>query len=443
MLYSRRIDTPLGPLLAVASEAGVAALRFIVVPEAEAAETHARLAVAHDLGASVTEGAHPLHRRLERQLSAYARRQRKAFSLELDLRGTPFQRRVWEALRHIPYGETLTYGQVAAQVGRPKAVRAVANACGANPVPILVPCHRVIAADGIGGYSGGVDKKRRLLAIERGSGANLPLFEVAAHRAHDARSDRRQASARAHLPARLQAWLAHKSDGVPLPGDAAMEPETWIHEVLEVLEAPALAALSEHLATHPAAAERPVLRDLASDLLRATRIAYGESWPSPSALDAMLRAAIALGPPWLEVLSGALIGRARLPKPVRETLEAFYRELMEGDLVAPPYIRERAVDLWSRLQAGSWSATVADDPSAVLADAGLYREAALAAEEALAAGRGERDRLLLRLVDLYEHLGDLASARERLVSLLLERSASSRDPALSRRLRDLEDRLRG
>ena len=81
--------------------------------------------------------------------------------------GSAFQRRVWEVLRTIPRGKTLTYTEVAIAIGRPKAVRAVGGACGANPVPVLVPCHRVLAAHGgLGGFSGGLDLKRTLLARE-------------------------------------------------------------------------------------------------------------------------------------------------------------------------------------------------------------------------------------------------------------------------------------
>lgn len=81
---------------------------------------------------------------------------------------TPFQRAVWEALLRIPVGETRTYGQLAAAIGRPKAARAVGQACGANPIPVLIPCHRVVAGSGgLGGFSGGLEWKRRLLAVER------------------------------------------------------------------------------------------------------------------------------------------------------------------------------------------------------------------------------------------------------------------------------------
>ncbi len=101
------------------------------------------------------------------QLDEYFAGERKAFDLPLELVGTDFQRAVWLALAAIPYGETISYRELAALVGRPRAVRAVGQANGANPVPIVLPCHRVIAADGtIGGYGGGVDLKRRLLALE-------------------------------------------------------------------------------------------------------------------------------------------------------------------------------------------------------------------------------------------------------------------------------------
>ena len=84
----------------------------------------------------------------------------------LDLHGTPFQLAVWKEMLRIPAGETLSYGEVARNIGRPKAFRAVAQACGANPVPVVVPCHRVVASDGLGGYTGGIEKKIALLRAE-------------------------------------------------------------------------------------------------------------------------------------------------------------------------------------------------------------------------------------------------------------------------------------
>jgi len=91
------------------------------------------------------------------------------------MRGTPFQLQVWAALEHIPFGETISYGELARRVGAPGAARAVGLANGRNPVPIVVPCHRVIGADGtLTGYGGGLDRKRWLLAHESGR-AELPL----------------------------------------------------------------------------------------------------------------------------------------------------------------------------------------------------------------------------------------------------------------------------
>jgi methylated-DNA-[protein]-cysteine S-methyltransferase len=101
------------------------------------------------------------------QLEAYFAGGLQDFTLELRLAGTRFQRRVWEELRRIPYGETRTYGQLADALGRPTASRAVGLANGRNPVGIIVPCHRVVGADGsLTGYGGGLDRKRRLLDFE-------------------------------------------------------------------------------------------------------------------------------------------------------------------------------------------------------------------------------------------------------------------------------------
>lgn len=102
------------------------------------------------------------------QLCEFASGERQLFELPLDISiGTPFQRQVWQALQQIGCGQTISYAQLAQQIGKPTAHRAVANANGRNPISILIPCHRVIASDGsIGGYTGGVDKKQLLLEIE-------------------------------------------------------------------------------------------------------------------------------------------------------------------------------------------------------------------------------------------------------------------------------------
>jgi methylated-DNA-[protein]-cysteine S-methyltransferase len=101
------------------------------------------------------------------QLTEYFAGTRRDFDLPLAPRGTPFQLRVWQALRAIPFGAVRTYGDVARDIGQPLAMRAVGQANGRNPLPIVIPCHRVIAGDGtIGGYSGGLHVKHRLLALE-------------------------------------------------------------------------------------------------------------------------------------------------------------------------------------------------------------------------------------------------------------------------------------
>jgi O-6-methylguanine DNA methyltransferase len=106
-----------------------------------------------------------------RQLDEYFSGRRREFDLPLDLAGTEFQQRVWKSVSGIPYGQTRSYAQIATSIGSPKAVRAVGAANGANPVVIIVPCHRVIASGGgLGGYGGGLELKRRLLALETGPG---------------------------------------------------------------------------------------------------------------------------------------------------------------------------------------------------------------------------------------------------------------------------------
>jgi len=100
------------------------------------------------------------------QLEEYARGDRRRFDLALDLRGTEFQLEVWRALQEIPYGVTRTYGQLAERIGNSEASRAVGAANGANPVAIVVPCHRVVATGGLGGYGGGLELKRKLLEVE-------------------------------------------------------------------------------------------------------------------------------------------------------------------------------------------------------------------------------------------------------------------------------------
>ena len=110
----------------------------------------------------------PLLLQAQRELEEYFAGRRSSFSVPLSMHGTPFQLRVWRALTEIPYGETLSYGALARRIGNPKACRAVGMANHVNPLPVFVPCHRVVGANGgLTGYAGGLDIKRFLLELER------------------------------------------------------------------------------------------------------------------------------------------------------------------------------------------------------------------------------------------------------------------------------------
>lgn len=140
------IETPIGPLSLQADESAVSAMRF---------------------GAGSAQDASPLLDAAEAQLREYFAGARRTFDLPLAPHGTAFQQRVWTALRAIPYGETRTYGELAAAIGSPNASRAVGMANHRNPIPIIIPCHRVIGANGtLTGYAGGLEVKRKLLALE-------------------------------------------------------------------------------------------------------------------------------------------------------------------------------------------------------------------------------------------------------------------------------------
>jgi methylated-DNA-[protein]-cysteine S-methyltransferase len=152
------LPSPFGPLTIFAEEGALVALEWGRAPEAAAGET-------------------PLLRAARRQLDAYFDGALRDFDLPLRAAGTTFQQRVWSRLRAIPYGRTETYGALALELGT--SARALARACGANPLPVIVPCHRVIAARGaLGGYSGGegVVTKRALLRLEGTLGWEAALF---------------------------------------------------------------------------------------------------------------------------------------------------------------------------------------------------------------------------------------------------------------------------
>lgn len=118
------------------------------------------------LAGSSGHGAPPVLKDAATQLEEYFARERTEFDIPMELDGTSFQKQVWAELSRIPYGTTISYGELARRVGRPKGPRAVGQANGRNPVPIIVPCHRVVASNGLGGYGGGLPMKRALLAVE-------------------------------------------------------------------------------------------------------------------------------------------------------------------------------------------------------------------------------------------------------------------------------------
>lgn len=145
------VPSPLGPLMLVSDGTALTAVRF----DGESG--------AGD--ATTTED--PVLTAAREQLEAFLSGERREFDVPLRPAGTPFQQEVWTALREIPYGETMGYGELAARLGRPAAARAVGLANGRNPLPVIVPCHRVIGASGaLTGYGGGLERKRFLLGLE-------------------------------------------------------------------------------------------------------------------------------------------------------------------------------------------------------------------------------------------------------------------------------------
>lgn len=146
-----KIHTMIGKLTLVADEESVKEIRF-----------------GWEIKGGEKEENHPLLQWTRRELEEYFQGKRKEFSVPLKPDGTEFQKKVWKALTEIPYGETRTYGEVAAAVGNDKASRAVGMANHCNPIPVIIPCHRVIGKNGkLTGYAGGLEKKTALLDLER------------------------------------------------------------------------------------------------------------------------------------------------------------------------------------------------------------------------------------------------------------------------------------
>ncbi len=152
----KTITTPVGRLKLVGSDRGLAAVLW-----ENDDPSRVRLQAMQE------DRRHPLLLQAQRQLEEYFAGKRRKFTLKVDPAGTPFQNQVWQALTTIPFGETRSYGQIAAQIGRARAVRAVGAANGRNPLSIIVPCHRVVGANGaLTGFAGGLSVKAQLLKLE-------------------------------------------------------------------------------------------------------------------------------------------------------------------------------------------------------------------------------------------------------------------------------------
>lgn len=173
------VETPIGMLLAGTIEGGVCLLQFTDADgtsgEAEPGHMKAHVeTIERKMGGRAAFERTDVADELSDQLASYFEGNRRSFHVPLHLQGTPFQKRVWQALTEIPYGEVRSYGRQARAVGNVDAVRAVARANGDNPIAIVVPCHRVIGSNGsLTGYAGGLWRKKYLLELERGRQGDL------------------------------------------------------------------------------------------------------------------------------------------------------------------------------------------------------------------------------------------------------------------------------
>jgi methylated-DNA-[protein]-cysteine S-methyltransferase len=157
MIHYCHFESPIGKIMVAGEKAGLKRIGF-------PAEKGKR-----DPDPAWEEGKEDLKEAVQ-QLEAYFSGKLKAFRLKLAPEGTPFQLSVWQALQDIPYGQTVSYGELARRIGKPKASRAVGAACARNPLPIVIPCHRVIGSTGgLTGFGGGLDVKKALLELERGN----------------------------------------------------------------------------------------------------------------------------------------------------------------------------------------------------------------------------------------------------------------------------------
>jgi len=155
------IETPIGALHAVVDEEG----KLVELHFDKQSAAHVKQSAVGSRRSAVETSTSTWP--VVKQLSEYFSGKRTVFELDLSPRGTPFQLAVWNALLEIPYGDTISYAELARRIGKPSAVRAVGAANGANPIPVIIPCHRVIGSNGtLTGYGGGIERKQWLLALE-------------------------------------------------------------------------------------------------------------------------------------------------------------------------------------------------------------------------------------------------------------------------------------
>ena len=160
-LFLHSFDTKIGAVRTAATEKGLALISLPGEPRKYFEGRIERLFSDYE----ICSGG-KVNTRAEQQLSAYFEGRLKKFSLKLDIHASPFQKRVLQRVARIPYGRTMSYGEIARAVGNPRASRAVGTANANNNLPIVIPCHRVVASSGLGGYGGGLEMKKRLLQLE-------------------------------------------------------------------------------------------------------------------------------------------------------------------------------------------------------------------------------------------------------------------------------------
>lgn len=164
-LYQNEITTPLGLMTALVNDKGLYYLQFSDKTNHRSIN---RIEKLNNM--SIKQESHFYHERIQSQLNEYFFQGRPDFNLPMILSGTNFQKEIWDSLQRIPYGLTSTYQKIANEVAAPKAFRAVGTAVGANPIMIIVPCHRVVRLNGqLGGYAGGLTRKMELLKLEKGT----------------------------------------------------------------------------------------------------------------------------------------------------------------------------------------------------------------------------------------------------------------------------------